>query len=88
MNKPKPAWLPDDVSPEEAAALAEWSRGATFAQIMDKWREFWNETLESRREREMMRKLLKQQFSNKQSKEGELDRIDKMARALRGNLKK
>ena len=88
MDKPKPAWVPDNATEEEAAALEEWSKGATFAQIMDKWREFWNETLEDSREREMMRKLLKQQFSNKESREGELERIDKMARALRGNLRK
>ena len=88
MKKSKPAWVPDNATEEEARALEEWATGATFAQIMDKWREFWNETLEDSREREMMRKLLKQQFSNKESREGELERIDKMARALRGNLRK
>lgn len=88
MKNPKAAWIPDDASEEEIKALENWVKPATFADIMDKWRVFWGETLENKEEREMMSKLLKQQFSNKENREGELERVDKMARALRGNLQK
>lgn len=82
----QPSWISDDLSDQEKQELVNLTRASTFADIMDKWRVFWEETLESQREREMMRKLLRNQFQD--DPKDELVRINKMARALKGDLEK
>lgn len=88
MKKIKPAWVPDDWSDEKYARVKEQLKPTTFSEIMDKWRVFWNETLESERERNMMRRLLSQEFKEKADTEEELEKINNLARALKGDLEK
>ena len=64
----------------------------TYADILDVWRDFWKNGLDTPDERKMMKKLLKQELCNKCDKERtyeeELERMNRLAKALKGNLDK
>ena len=83
----KPAY--DDTQQE---ALERATKESTYSTVMDAWREFYNTGLINDDERKMVKKLLSKKLcnpcdSNKTDQE-ELERMNDLARALKGNLNK
>lgn len=80
----------NDLTDEERYERMTTTR--TYADILDVWRDFWKNALDTPHERTMMKKLLKQELCNKCDKERtyeeELERMNRLAKALKGNLDK
>lgn len=90
MTKRKRYKALNDLSEEE-----RWERlttSHTYADILDLWREFYHNALATEQERTMLKRLLKQELCNDCDKdrtyEEELERMNKLAKALKGNLDK
>ena len=64
----------------------------TYADILDLWKEFYQNALKSEDERRMMKNLLKQEICDDCDKDRtydeELARMNRLAKALKGNLDK
>jgi hypothetical protein len=80
----------NDLPPEE-----RWDRMTkvnTYADILDLWREFYHNALTTAHEREMIRTLLKQELcgscDKEKSEEEQLQKMNRLAKALKGNLEK
>tara|TARA_R110001606_G_C15377481_1_gene650084 strand:- start:2547 stop:2816 length:270 start_codon:yes stop_codon:yes gene_type:complete len=76
----------------EEESLTRATKETTWASVMDAWREFYNTGLINDDERKMVKKLLSKKLcnpcdSNKTDQE-ELERMNDLARALKGNLNK
>jgi len=73
-------------------ALARATKETTWASVMDAWREFYNKGLINDDERKMVKKLLSNKLckpcDSKMTHEEELERMNDLARALKGNLNK
>lgn len=80
----------NDLTDEERYERMTTTR--TYADILDVWRDFWKNALDTPRERTMMKNLLKQELCDKCDKERtyeeELERMNRLAKALKGNLDK
>lgn len=79
----------NDLPPDE-----RWDRlttTKTYADILDVWRNFYHNAL-LKHEREMLKTLLKQELCGECNKhrtyEEELERMNKLAKALKGDLDK
>lgn len=73
-------------------SLARATKETTWASVMDAWREFYNSGLINDDERKMVKKLLSNKLctpcdTNKTERE-ELERMNDLAKALKGNLDK
>tara|TARA_R110000824_G_scaffold385293_2_gene579521 strand:- start:221 stop:514 length:294 start_codon:yes stop_codon:yes gene_type:complete len=68
------------------------TRLKTYAEILDVWKEFWNQGLIDEAERKMLKTILKQELCSCQqdrpTEEEELQRINKLANSLKGTLDK
>ena len=76
----------------EEESLTRATKETTWASVMHAWREFYNTGLINDDERKMVKKLLSKKLcnpcdSNKTDQE-ELERMNDLARALKGNLNK
>lgn len=75
--------MPDD---ERNARLTTTK---TYAEILDIWRDFYHNALLTSQERDMMKRLLKQELcSCDKSYDEEIARMNRLAKALKGNLDK
>lgn len=64
----------------------------TYADILDLWRDFYYNALTTDHERKMLKRLIKQDLCSNCNKERtyeeELERMNKLAKALKGDLDK
>ena len=78
--------------PKEITIKMSEIRTKTYAQILDTWREFYNQGLIDEAERKMLKTILKQELCSCQqdrpTEEEELQRINKLANSLKGTLDK
>lgn len=86
-KKYKPAYYDTE---EESIARA--TKETTWTSVMDAWREFYNKGLINDDERKMVKKLLSKKLCNpcedNKTDEEELERMNDLAKALKGNLNK
>lgn len=80
----------NDLTDEERYERMTTTR--TYADILDVWRDFWKNALDTPQERTMMKNLLTKQLCGKcdqeRTYEEELERMNRLAKALKGNLDK
>ena len=78
--------------PKEITIKMSEIRLKTYAEILDVWKEFWNQGLIDEAERKMLKTILKQELCSCQqdrpTEEEELQRINKLANSLKGTLDK
>lgn len=90
QDKPIPlAWAGDDG--EKVNFTLEYKNESmrSYAEIHDLWREFWVSTLQTREERNKMESMLKDALCDCNAEfDAQLDRMNKLAKATKGQNEK
>ena len=88
-DRPIPKAWDGDTEKVSFTMIKETIKERDFAEIWEVWKVFYNETLQTNNERDIMRDILTDKLcSCDKDFDKELERMNKLAKATKGNLHK
>jgi len=84
-----PAWIEQSDEKTRFSIETQFVEEETYASVLEKWKRFYTESLETQAERDKATDLLKHKLCNcDNSIDRELERMNRLAKAIKGDLDK